>query len=887
MRIVRYTIGFALVLGLLVALRLPLLRCEPFIAGAPFFLDEAEYVAYANAFASGDTSIESARPWTRAPATSYLLLTVARLGGLPPELAVCNFQLFQTALWSGVLLLISGITGLLFGARTALLAALLVAILPDGISLALLVHSDLLFCFWLAATVFALFMHARYQDAAAAPRWWSGWLILGGLCAGLGGLTRSPMLTVLPVLLLWAGARRRAAERVAAPPRPATLNLVAPSSLDSGLLRAALRQTPGWLIGKARQHALPGALFLVCCLAIIGPWTARNYRVHGGLIVSDTLGAINLLNDNALRRHETFDTIMAVADTPIERQRYATRTAIAVISADPLRFAGKFLRNTALAWSPSEFPEISNFWHKLIERPRIGALLTQLDALLWLLLPLAWLGLLGAPASAPGARSYRLASAALAACYTVMIGIAHFEPRFRTPFLLLLLPYAAWSLAHPRALAATLRRPRAWVPLVVSAALLIGFASLVWPAQWRNAEALALHGRGLVRAAWGDRAGAMADQQAAAEKEPALREARIAEAELRAGQGDRAGAEQTLRDALSYATQRRDRTPPDLVVALQRLLLTDDRRAEFAQLDQQLVLPARRRAERLAWQQGATPGPRVEIGQNDLGLVRGFYSAETNQDATFRWSAPAATIRLVGPGSQLCLRLNAARPPDLPAPTITLRVTSAGASIADARLQPPRNGWSWLCVPLSDSRPAAAPLTVDLRAAAYNPYLRDDGVDPRDLGVAIAAVELRDDVAARDPETGLLLDRRAVPSANSQQAVNAPQLLGLSGATRGTPGTVVPLTLWWRAAEPPPAGSFTFVHLLSPTGDVLASYNAPLAAGQVPTPWSAAEPLADPAALPLPADLAPGSYQLVAGAFDPGSGAQHHRADLGSFEVAP
>ena len=497
------------------------------------------------------------------------------------------------------------------------------------------------------------------------------------------------------------------------------------------------------------------------------------------------------------------------------------------------------------------------------------------------------LGLVCAPAAAPGARSYRLASAALVACYTVMIGIAHFEPRFRTPFLLLLLPYAAWSLAHPRALAATVRRPRGWVPIVVSAALLVGFASQVWPAQWRNAEALALHGRGLVRAVWGDRAGALADQQAAAEKQPDLREARIAEAELLVSQGDPAGAEETLRVALSQATQRRDRTPPDLVVALQRLLLTEDRQAEFAQLDQQLVLPAHRRAERLAWQQGATPGPTVELGQNDLGLVRGFYSAETNQDATFRWSAPAASVSLAGPGNQLCLRLNAARPHDLPAPTVTVSVTSYGASIASARLQPPRNGWSWLCVPLPDSRTADAPLTVDLRATAYNPYLRDDGVDPRDLGVAVAAVVLRDDAAALDPETGLLLDRRAAPNVNGQQAVNAPQLLGLSGSTRGVPGTVVPLTLWWRAREPPLAGSFTFVHLLSPTGDVLASYNAPFAAGQPPTPWSAAEPLADPAALPLPADLSPGSYQLVAGAFDPASGAVLLRADLGSFEVAP
>lgn len=881
MRIVRYAIGCALVLGLLCALRLPLRRCEPFIAGAPFMLDEAEYVAYANAFASGDTSVESAKPWTRAPATSYLLLSLARLRGLPPELAVCDFQTLETGLWAGVVLLIGAISGLLFGARTALLAALLAAILPDGVSLALLVHSDLLFCFWLSATVFALFMHVRRTDA----RWWSGWLIAAGLSAGLGGLTRSPMLTVLPVLLLWAGARERRSELVPAEPQPGALHLVASTQPDVHRVAAALRRSPSWLRQRLGQHTLPGALFLLSCALVIAPWTIRNYRVHGGLIISDTLGAINLLNDNALERHQTFDTIMAVAHTPIERQRYATRTALAVISADPLRFAAKFAANALLAWSPSNFVDTWEFWQVLIERPRAGALLTQLDALLWLLLPLALLGLLAAPARAPGARSYRLAAIGLAGCYTAMIGLSHFEPRFRTPFLLLLLPYAAWTLAHPRALLTALRRPTAVAALVGSLGLLLGFGAAVWPAQTRNAEALLLHGRGLLRAAWGNADGALADQQAAARIEPELREARVAAARLLAMRGDLAGAEQDLRAVLAEAAQRRLRTPPDAVVALQRLLLATDRADEFAQLDQQLSVPARRRAESLAWQHDATPGPALLLGQSDLGLVRGFYSAEANQAGRFRWTAPAAELELAGPGDQLCLRVNAARPPDLAAPTLALRITSADATTVNTTLQPPRNGWSWLCAALPADRRPQQPLLVSLRATAYNPYLRDDGVDPRDLGVALAEAVLRDGPLALDPATGLLLDRAAPSDATTQLTPRSSlQLLGLSGDPRGTPGALVPLTLWWRGSQPP-AGAFSFVHLRDPADAVLASYNAPLAGGQLPQPWSAGEPLADNVALPLPADLVPGSYRLVAGAFDPATGAVLQSADLGTFEV--
>ena len=37
--------------------------------------------------------------------------------------------------------------------------------------------------------------------------------------------------------------------------------------------------------------------------------------------------------------------------------------------------------------------------------------------------------------------------------------------------------------------------------------------------------------------------------------------------------------------------------------------------------------------------------------------------------------------------------------------------------------------------------------------------------------------------------------------------------------------------------------------------------------------------------LPLPAGLAPGSYRLIAGAFDPASGAQIARADLGPLLI--
>jgi hypothetical protein len=111
------------------------------------------------------------------------------------------------------------------------------------------------------------------------------------------------------------------------------------------------------------------------------------------------------------------------------------------------------------------------------------------------------------------------------------------------------------------------------------------------------------------------------------------------------------------------------------------------------------------------------------------------------------------------------------------------------------------------------------------------------------------------------------------------------RLLGISGLARGKPGANVPIALWWRAAQAPPQGVFTFLHLLDAAGQKVAEYNAPLAGDQRPRPWIAAEPLLDQAALALPANLAPGQYRLIGGAFDLASGARLTQAELGTFVV--
>jgi len=846
MKRIPYILGLLLALTLLVGMRLPFLRCEAFVPGAPLLYDEKDYLHGARSFAAGDTTSDTVEAWIRAPATSWVLLTVARLQGVPPALAGCDFQLLQIGMWALVLLLVASITTQLFDRRAAIASALVVALLPVATSVTLMIHADTLFSLGLVVTFWALLRYARRQRLS--------WLVVAGLAAGGSTLTRSLLLPLLPLLSIWLIAV--AWERAGFPRRFSARSL--------------------------SQLLLPCALFVGLLALAITPWVWRNYQLYGGFIPSDTTGAINLFRDNVSGTDVNFSTIRNQSPNPIDRQRYATQRAWQAISAEPAAFARKFVYSSLIGWSPGDFQHTRSFISVLLERPRTASLLTHLTMLLWLTVPLAMLGMLFAPRTAPAASGYRAVMLAMALLYTVLIGVTHFEERYRLPYLLLWLPYSGWCLAHPRALLERLRRPAGLIAVATIIVVSLFYIPLIWPTQWDDARALALHARGLLREQAGDLAGALADQQAAAARLPDLREARVAAAQLQARAGDQAGAEQTLRATLRDADLLKQRTPADATVALQQLLHAQGRIAASAALDSALDPAIRSRAEALAWQRGATPGPVLRLGIDDLGLVSGFYSSA--EDQPFRWSGPRAKLLLAGPGQYACLRATANRPPDTPAPLVQLSARlNGGAAVALPSFRPPRQAWAWLCAPLPAPADAAQTnqIELDLRAPTYNPFAAGMNNDPRDLGLAISDVALRAGPLALDSESGLLLDY-AVAAPEPTEGL---RLLGSSGVARGKPGANVPLTLWWRAAQAPPQGVFTFLHLLDATGTKVAEYNAPLAGDQRPRPWVAAEPLLDQAALALPANLAPGQYRLIGGAFDLASGARLAQVELGIFVV--
>src|SRR6266511_2826904 len=866
----RYLFGLTFALALLLGMRLPLLRCEPFVPGTPLLFDEKDYIRGAKAMAFGYNSNDTNEAWMRAPATAWLLLATAQTRGVPVELAACDFQRLQIGLWAVLLPLVSSIASMLFDRRVALISAMLVALQPIGVGVTLMVHADTLFAVGFVGTLWVLLRYARSQRLT--------WIVVAGMMAGVAALTRSPILPLLPLFTLWVAAVYWKSAQTEALPAgdPQFAPLMRSQKLRELLHEIGRTPRITWL-----RLLIPALVLFGCTALVLTPWIVRNYRLYGGFIPSDTTGALNLFDNNAPKGHVNQKAVRESSDNPAERQRFEMRQAWAVISAEPWRVARKVIYTSWLAWSPEDFHLTLNFYDAMLERPLPAALLAQFTVLLWLAIPLAILGLLYAPQTADGAADYRLLMGGIALLYTGMMGMTHFEERFRIPYLMLWLPYAAWSLAYPRLLLARLRRPVGMIASALVVVLSISYISVLQPWQWDNARALVLHTRGLLRAGWVDVAGALADQRAAMVFQPHFTEAQVAAAQLLARQGDLNGAEQTLRAALDDAKLAKWRPPANATVALQQVLLAQGRSDESTALDARLDPPARRRAEEIAWRKAATPKAALQLGQDDLGLVRGFYSAN---EKAFRWSAPQAQVLLAGQGDYVCLYMSAARPPDIAAPIVSIAARSdRGSSVALGQLHPPRNGWAWLCIALPSQLRGTqnAPIEIDLQVPSYNPLMYGQR-DARDLGVALQQIVLRSGSLNLDPATGLLLDQIA----SGGEPATTLQLIGMSGAARGQPGTSVPITLWWRGAQPPPAGAFTFLHLLDGSGQTVAMYNAPLAGDQRPSPWVADEPLLDPVAISLPATLAPGRYRVVGGAFDPANGTRLAQADLGELIVA-
>jgi uncharacterized membrane protein len=87
-------------------------------------------------------------------------------------------------------------------------------------------------------------------------------------------------------------------------------------------------------------------------------------------------------------------------------------------------------------------------------------------------------------------------------------------------------------------------------------------------------------------------------------------------------------------------------------------------------------------------------------------------------------------------------------------------------------------------------------------------------------------------------------------------------------ATAVAPGGSIPVEMMWQAVEPPWEPLVIVLQLLDARGRVVAGLEAQPLDGRYPTlDWTQGELVRDRHSVPVPADLAPGSYRLIAGVY--------------------
>lgn len=498
----------------------------------------------------------------------------------------------------------------------------------------------------------------------------------------------------------------------------------------------------GWYGSRARDDRgtrrpagfLMAALVLAGTAVVVLPWTVRNALTYRAFILIDTTGATNLWldNDPDLGRDRVKAELLRYPEG--ERQGLSLRRGLSAIREHPGWFAAKCWRELRAFFALEYFDDF-------LRRPAIwyppGEVWAR--ALLGdgLYLLLVGAGLVGTVWQRPRTRLLDIAWLLYVPATTTLF---HVELRYRLPFLLLLIPYAAGTLAGPRPLGLSGRRLR--VRAVVAFFLVAGFAALLlahasYPRLSYQVVAKRLRvalGRQALRK--GQPARAAAQAQAALRVYPESAEARVLLAEALRAQGDTGGALEALREAIRY---RSGHPHPHLLLG--DLL----RETDPAQAARELAYEAHSLEDLQRWalEHFASPVPSaLDLGSHlELGHVLGWHLPErTEEGTTFRWSPSRARFRLRAPGSgpaQLLLRMSAGRPEGLPLPEVTVW---QGASCLGTFVV--ANGWHTYTLPLGELQEGTV-VWLEMRSQTYRPHRFDPHLsDNRPLGVMVDRVEL-------------------------------------------------------------------------------------------------------------------------------------------------
>ncbi|MBM3320494.1 MAG: glycosyltransferase family 39 protein [Candidatus Eisenbacteria bacterium] len=342
-----------------------------------------------------------------------LLLAACRI--VAPGAPYLLVSIVQALLLAAVPVLIFHMGRSLFDERAAWIAALLAAVHPPLLGYAALMQTAALEIFALTLSLALATRVLRETpaigEAAGSPSRGGRDAFLAGLFLALASLTRGPALALLilaPIAWLAAGIPAR------------------------------------------RALALSGFLFLGALL-LIGPWTARNYRVRGEFVLISSKGGWNLFRGNnpSNTPFAPFDNKRAIQPdlrsklmemNEVEGDRALRRLALDYIRAQPEdAFRNMLGRVKQLVWFNEEFGRSSGY-ASLLRRITRPVYMTA-----WPLL-LAF----GALGIAWTRRSWRRLLIYYGTIATIagVILLTYFENRYRAPLEPILILFAGAALAR-------------------------------------------------------------------------------------------------------------------------------------------------------------------------------------------------------------------------------------------------------------------------------------------------------------------------------------------------------------------------------------------------------------------------------------------------------
>ncbi|HWQ13082.1 MAG TPA: glycosyltransferase family 39 protein [Roseiflexaceae bacterium] len=660
-----------------------------------------------------------------------LWLRLALLLG-QPQLGVVLVQLAQTALAALTVLLGHAAARRLFASeRAGLLFAAFLALWYPFVESATVLFSELTYLFLFLLHLWLLLRFdttGRLRDLA-----------LAGVALGAAALTRSPALYALVFVVGWLGLRQIKDYRLKIP------DLTSPTRQHGATANNLQSST-----FNLQLVGLQALVVAAACLAVVGPWTLRNYLTYGRLIPVDTLGQVNLWLDldRVSDRSANIETLRRMPQA--DRHVYALERAREILAEDPWRPFRPMWSTFRHIWK-AQYIEDYYVKQSFFTRPlREMAPLGLAGDALWLVAMVA--GLWGLAGPAREGLHNRLFFLAWLGYSLLTVLIFHVEPRYLLPLWMLIALYGAGALASPHRTRNDKRRTTdderrtvaqrsaRWSLVVGRWSLVVGFLALLL--TYRDYPAIIAAGVARERAmAEGERQ-YIARNYAAAEEsfrqalaaQPGFVDAQVSLALALAAQGRQEEAAAVLtrnssrRTELVFGAIARD--SGDLETA--RALLT------------RIEAIAGEDVQRWALRWLHPPATNaLTLGDGlDLGYIEGFSAAERDATGTFRWLEGAGRVSLplaepLPPGAWLELRLTGGRPGVIP---LEVQVGDG-----PARTVPVAGGaWRIYRVPLPPTLAGQERVDVTLRAPTFVPVVEDPtSTDARALSLMVASISVR------------------------------------------------------------------------------------------------------------------------------------------------